>query len=163
MEVKDLFYNIPARLKFLKQPQTELSNITEMLQNIAISHPEVAINLVHKKHSIIKTTGSSDLSTTISEIYSKELIKELSEVCFEDNQFNLKIKGLVSNPAYTRSNKKAVYIFINGRVVRCPVILKAIDTVYKDLIPSGKYPFAALDITMPQKKLMLTCTRLKKK
>jgi DNA mismatch repair protein MutL len=149
MEIKDLFYNIPARLKFLKQAQTELANITEILQNIAISHPEVSFNLVHKKHSIIKTSGSSDLATVISEIYSKELIQELSEVCFEDKQFNLSINGLISNPDYTRSNKKAIYVFVNGRTVRCPIVLKAIDTAFKDLIPAGKYPFAALNITIP--------------
>jgi len=153
MEVKDLFYNIPARLKFLKQTQTEISNITEILQNIAISHPEVAVNLVHKKHSVIKTTGSSDLATTISEIYSKDLIKELSEINFEDNQFDLKIKGFISNPDFTRSNKKAVYVFVNGRTVKCLIISKAIDTALKDLIPSGKYPFAALNITMPANEI----------
>jgi len=153
MEVKDLFYNIPARLKFLKQPQTELANITEILQNIAISHPEVAVNLVHKKHSVIKTTGSSDLATAISEIYSKDLIKELSEINFEDTQFNLIIKGFISNPDFTRSNKKAVYVFVNGRTVKCPIISKAIDTALKDLIPSGKYPFAALNITMPANEI----------
>jgi len=149
MEIKDLFYNIPARLKFLKQPQTELANITEILQNIAISHPEVAVNLLHKKHSIIKTTGSSDLATVISEIYSKDLIKELSEVIFEDNQFDLKINGYISNPDFTRSNKKAVYAFVNGRTVKCPIISKAIDTALKDLIPAGKYPFAVLNISIP--------------
>ncbi|HBG49265.1 MAG TPA: DNA mismatch repair endonuclease MutL [Cyanobacteria bacterium UBA9971] len=153
MEVKDLFYNIPARLKFLKQTQTEISNITEILQNIAISHPEVAVNLVHKKHSVIKTSGSSDLAVTISEIYSKDLIKELSEINFEDTQFNLNIKGFISNPDFTRSNKKAVYVFVNGRTVKCPIISKAIDTALKDLIPSGKYPFAALNITMPANEI----------
>ncbi len=149
MEVSDLFYNIPARLKFMKLPQTELANITEVIQNIAISHPEVAFNLLHKKHSLLKTSGSSDLAVVISEIYSKEIIKELAEINFEDKQFNLNIKGFVSNPDYTRSNKKAVHVFVNSRTVKCPIISKAIDTAYKDLIPAGKFPFAALDITLP--------------
>lgn len=153
MDVKDLFYNIPARLKFLKQQQTELANITETLQNIAIAHPEVAINLIHKKHSIIKTTGSSDLAIVIGEIYSKDIIKELSAVSFEDNQFDLKINGYISNPNFTRSNKKAVYIFVNGRTVKCSIISKAIDTALKDLIPSGKYPFASLNIIMPANEI----------
>lgn len=153
MEVKDLFYNIPARLKFLKNPQTELSYITEILQNIAISHPEVAINLVHRKHSVVKTTGSSDLSITISEIYSKELIKELSEVNYEDKQLSLLLNGYVSNPDYTRSNKKGIYVFVNGRTTKCPIISKSIDTVYKDLIPSGKYPFAVLNLSMPPNEI----------
>lgn len=153
MDVKDLFYNIPARLKFLKQQQTELANITETLQNIAIAHPEVAINLIHKKHSIIKTTGSSDAAIVIGEIYSKDIIKELSSVSFEDNQFDLKINGYISNPDFTRSNKKAVYIFVNGRTVKCSIISKAIDTALKDLIPMGKYPFAVLNIAMPANEI----------
>ena len=153
MDVKDLFYNIPARLKFLKQQQTELANITETLQNIAIAHPEVAINLIHKKHSIIKTTGSSDPAIVIGEIYSKDIIKELSSVSFEDNQFDLKINGYISNPDFTRSNKKAVYIFVNGRTVKCSIISKAIDTALKDLIPMGKYPFAVLNIAMPANEI----------
>ncbi len=153
MEIEDLFYNIPARLKFLKQTQTELSNITEIIQNIAISHPEVAVNLINKKHSIVKTTGSSDIKTTVGEIYSKELVKELLEIGFEDEQAGLKINGLVSNPSFTRSSKKSVYVFVNGRTVKCPIISKAIDTVYKDLIPSGKYPFAVLNITIPANEI----------
>ena len=153
MDIKDLFYNIPARLKFMKKSQTELAYITETLQNIAVSHPEVAVNLVHKKHSVIKTSGSSDLATVISEIYSKELIKELTEVDFEDIGFNLRITGMISNPDFTRSNKKAIYVFVNGRTIKCNIISKAIDTVYKDLIPYGKYPFAVLNITMPPEEI----------
>jgi len=149
MEIKDLFYNVPARLKFLKQPQTELANITEVIQNIAIAHPEIAFNLINKKHSLIKTSGSADTSVVISEIYSKELIKELSTISFEDQQFNLSIEGFVSNPNLTRSNKKAIHVFVNSRIIKCPIISKAIDTAYKDLIPSGKYPFAVLNIKIP--------------
>jgi DNA mismatch repair protein MutL len=149
MDVKDLFYNVPVRLKFLKNPQSEVAAISELLQNIAISHPEVALNLIHKKASVFKTTGSDDLAATISEIYSNDIINDLSEVYFEDQTFNLKISGFVSNPDYYRSNRKAVYVFVNGRTVKCPIILKAIDTAYKDMIPQGKYPFAVLNLTMP--------------
>ena len=149
IEVRDLFYNIPARLKFLKQPQTELAGITEIVQNIAVSHPHIAFNLINKKHSIVKTTGNSDIAVAISEIYSRELIKELEEVNFTDKQFNLSIKGYASRPDFTRSNKKGIFVFVNSRTVKCPIISKAIDTAYKDLIPSGKYPFAVLDIRLP--------------
>ena len=153
MEVKELFYNIPARLKFLKTPQTELSHITEILQNIAISHPEVAINLINRKHSVVKTSGSNELATTISEIYSKELIKELTEINYKDEQFGIVMNGFISNPDFTRSNKKGIYVFINGRTTKCPIISKALDTALKDLIPSGKYPFAVLNISMPSEEI----------
>lgn len=149
MEIKDLFYNVPARAKFMKKSQTELAYIIETVQGIAISYPEVAINVINKGHSSLKTTGSGDLATVISEIYSKELIRELSEVNFSDSGFGLEIKGYASNPDFTRSNKKAVYLFINGRTVRCPILSKAVDTAYKDLIPSGRYPFAVLDLKIP--------------
>lgn len=153
MEIKDLFYNIPARLKFLKTPQTELSHITETVQNIAVSHPEIAINLINGRSSVLKTTGSSDISTVISEIYSKDLIKELVEINYEDEKFDINLKGFISNPGYTRSNKKGIYVFINGRVVKCPIISKSLDIALKDMIPSGKYPFAVLNISMPPGEL----------
>jgi len=149
MELKELFYNTPARLKFLKQPQTEIAHITETIQNIAISHPKVAITLIHKKNAVLKTSGSGDLKETVSEIYSKDLVSNLQEVNFSDEQMNLKINGLTSSPNITRSNKKGIYVFVNGRTIRCPIISKAIDTAYKDIIPSGKYPFAVLNLTLP--------------
>jgi len=149
MEVKDLFYNVPARMKFLRKAQTELANIIEVVQSIAISYPEVSIHLIHKGHSSLKSTGSGDLATVISEIYSKELINELAEVNMEDSGAGLKVKGYASNPDFTRSNKKAVYLFVNGRTVKCPIISKAIDNAYKDLIPSGRYPFVVLDLSLP--------------
>jgi DNA mismatch repair protein MutL len=149
MEVQDLFYNVPARLKFLRKAQTELASIIEIVQSAAISNPAVSIHLIHKGHSSLKTTGSGDIATVISEIYSKDLIKELAEIKAEDAEFNLKIKGYTSNPDFTRSNKKAVYLFVNGRTVKCHIIAKAIDNAYKDLIPSGRYPFVVLNMSLP--------------
>ncbi|MDD3014456.1 MAG: DNA mismatch repair endonuclease MutL [Candidatus Gastranaerophilales bacterium] len=149
MEVEDLFYNVPARMKFLRKTQTELASIIEVVQSIAISYPEVSVHLIHKGHTSLKSTGSGDLATVVSEIYSKELINELAEINMEDNEFALKAKGYASNPDFTRSNKKAVYLFVNGRTVKCHIISKAIDNAYKDLIPSGRYPFVVLDLNLP--------------
>ena len=148
MEVNDLFFNVPARAKFLKTTQTEFSSIAEIVQNIAIANPNVSFNLIHKGHNSLKTTGSGDLTTVVSEIYSKELIRELVTIHREDPEFQLEIKGFASNPDFTRSNKKAIYVFVNGRMVKCPVIAKAIDNAYKDMIPSGKYPFVVLDLSI---------------
>ena len=153
IEIKDLFYNVPARMKFLKKSYTEFAAISEIVQNIALSNPGIAFNLINKKHSILKTTGSNELAAAISEVYSKDIISELSEIYKEDVQFGLKITGFVSNPDFTRSNKKAVYTFINKRAIKCPIISKAIDTVYKNLIPSGRYPYAVLNILIPQKEI----------
>lgn len=153
MEVRDLFYNIPARMKFLRKNQTELAAISEAVQNIALANPGIAFNLINNKNSILKTTGSNDIATTIGEIYSKNIINEFSKVYKEDAQFNLKITGYVSNPDFVRSNKKAIHTFINGRPVKCPILSKSIDTAYKDMIPSGKYPYIILNISIPPESL----------
>lgn len=153
MEVKDLFYNTPVRKKFLKKPQTEYASITEVMQNIAISHPKVAFNLIHKGHSSLKTSASNDLATVLSEVYSSDLISELVEINNEDTQAGLKIDGFSSNPDFTRSNKKAIYIFVNGRTVKCPVLLRAIDNAYKNMIPNGRYPFVVINLSLPKNEI----------
>lgn len=153
MDVKDLFYNVPARLKFLKKHNTELAAISEIVQSLAISHPEIAFTLINNKSTILKTTGSNDLETAIGDVYSREIISELREVYKKDEEFSLVVKGFTSNPDYTRSNKKAIYTFINGRTVKCPIISKAIDMAYSDLIPSGKYPYAVLNISISPKEI----------
>ncbi len=153
IQVSDLFYNIPARMKFLKKTQTELAAISEITQSIALANPQIAFNLINNKNSILKTTGSNDLATTIGEIYSKSIISEFSEIYKEDPQFGLKITGFASNPDFVRSNKKAIYTFINGRTVKCPILLKSIDTAYSDMVPSGKYPYVVLNIYIPSKNL----------
>ncbi|MDD3150258.1 MAG: DNA mismatch repair endonuclease MutL [Candidatus Gastranaerophilales bacterium] len=153
MEIKDLFFNIPVRKKFLKNQQTEFSYILEILQSIAIANSKVSINLIYKGKNSLKTTGSGDIATVISEVYSKDLILELKEVFKEDLSDNLKINGFVSSPDFTRSSKKAIYLFINGRTVKCPILLKSVDLAYKYLIPSGKYPFVVLNLQIPAKEV----------
>lgn len=153
MEIRDLFYNVPARMKFLKNFRTEFANIIEIVQSIAIGHTNISISLIHKGHTTLKTTGSNNLAIVLNEIYSKELINELSEIYKEDSQANLKVKGYVSNPDFTKSTRKAIYLFINGRMVRCPILLKAIDSAYKDIIPGGRFPFAVIDLIMPMEEI----------
>jgi DNA mismatch repair protein MutL len=148
MEIKDLFYNIPARLKFLKKSNTEFAYIQEIMQSLAISHPEIAFTLSNKGTVLLKTSGSSDIETVISEIYSKELVKELSIIKADDEAAQMSVFGVTSSPEYTRSNKKAIYVYINGRTVRCSVISKAIEVAYKDLISDHRYPFAVINLKM---------------
>lgn len=149
MEVKDLFYNTPARLKFLKTSRTEYSQIIELMQNIALSNPDVSFVLENNGHVSLKTTGSADIATTLSEIYSPDLMNELNKVEKSDELSGLKILGYTSSPEFVRSNKRAVYTFLNGRTVKCPIIQKAIATAYEELIPRGKYPFSAIYLSLP--------------
>lgn len=153
MEVRDLFYNTPVRLKFLKNDRSEYSNIIEILQNIAISRPEIAITLKNERTTSLKTTGSNDLMITLSEIYSNDMVEQLKEIQATDSLSHLQVTGYVSLPNFTRSNKKAIYLFVNGRVVKCPVLLKAISFAYEELIPRGKHPFAVINLTLPKDEL----------
>ena len=146
MEVNDLFFNQPARLKFLKSSKTEFSYIQELVQSLAISHPEIAFILKHNGSDVLTTTQNADLLTRITEIYSSSIISELKSVSKTDVLSGFKISGYVSVPSYTRSSKKSIYTFVNSRIVKCPVLLKAIDLAYKNMLPQGRYPFVVVNI-----------------
>ncbi len=149
MNIKDLFYNIPARLKFLKSPNTEFSYIQELVQSIALVHPECSFELKKNGKTMLKTSGQNNLLQTVKEVYSADVISHLKEVLKTDALAGLKISGYVSTPDYTRSSKKSYHIYINSRTVKCPVFQKAIDTAYKSLIANGKYPFVVLNLEIP--------------
>lgn len=149
MDIKDLFYNLPVRLKFLKSSNTEFSYIQEIVQAIALSHPEVSIELKKQGKTILKTTGQNNLIQTIKEVYSSDITNNLKEVLKTDELSELKISGFVSTPDYTRSSKKSYHTYINSRTVKCPIFQKAIDMVYKNLTANNKYPFIVLNLEIP--------------
>ena len=149
MDVQDLFYNIPARLKFLRNPNTEFSYIQEIVQSIAIIHPEIAFELKKNGKTVLKTTAQKDLKRNIKEIFSDSVTDNLKEVLKTDDLSGLKISGFVSTPDFTRSSKKDYHIYINSRTVKCPIFQKAIDTAYRDMMANGKYPFVVLNLEIP--------------
>ena len=146
MEVKDLFYNTPVRQKFLKSERAELAAIAEIIQGIAIANPSVSITLVNDGKTPVKTSGSGDLLCVLTEIYSNSIAEELKKINKTDEISKLHTTGYCSTPEFTRSTKKSIYVFVNNRVVKCPVILKAIDTAYKNMLPAGKYPFVCINL-----------------
>lgn len=149
MEIKDLFYNTPVRQKFLKSERVELAYISEILQSIAIANPSVAITLITDGKTPVKTSGSGDLLCCLTKIYSNSIAGELKEINKTDELSHLHSTGFCSTPDFTRSTKKSIYVFVNNRVVKCPVILKAIDTAYKNMLPNGKYPFVCINLQIP--------------
>ena len=149
MEIKDLFYNVPVRLKFLRNPNTEFSYIQEIVQSLALVNTKVAFELKRNGKTVLKTTGQGDLAQTIKEVYSSEVVENLKPVLKTDELSGLKISGMVSKPDFTRSSKKNYHLYINSRSVKCQVIQKAIDMVYKTLIANGKYPFVVLNLEIP--------------
>lgn len=148
MDVRDLFYNLPARLKFLKSPKTEFAYISELIQSLALVHPEVAFELKNNGKVTLKTTGQKDLAQTVKEVFSNEVVKNLRPVLKTDKISNLKISGLISTPDYTRASKKDYYMYVNSRIVKCPIFQKSVDMAYKNLIGS-RYPFIILNLEIP--------------
>lgn len=148
MDIRDLFYNLPARLKFLKSPKTEFAYISELIQSLALVHPDVAFELKNNGKVTLKTTGQNDLAQTVKEVFSDEIVKNLRPVLKTDKISNLKISGLISTPDYTRASKKDYYMYVNSRIVKCPIFQKSVDMAYKNLIGS-RYPFIILNLEIP--------------
>ena len=148
MEIKDLFYNLPVRLSFLKSAKTEYAYISELVQSLALIHPEVAFELKNNDKTTLKTTGQNNLAQTIKEVFSEDINKHFREVLKIDELSGLKISGYVSTPDYTRSSKKDYYMYVNSRTVKCPIFQKSVDTVYKNLI-GNRYPFFVLNLELP--------------
>ena len=148
MEISDLFYNLPARLKFLKSPKTEFAYINELLQSLALVHPEISFELKNNGKTILKTTAQNNPEQTIKEVFGEGIVSHLKPVLKTDKISGLKISGFVSTPDYTRASKKDYYTYVNSRTVKCPIFQKSIDTAYKNLIGS-RYPFVILNLEIP--------------
>jgi len=149
MEIRDLFYNLPARLKFLKSPKTEFAYINELVQSLSLIHPNVSFELKNNGKTVLKTTANNSLAQTLNEIFGEDVNKNFREVIKEDKISGLKMSGYVSTPDYTRSSKKDYYMYVNSRIVKCPIFQKAIDTVYKNLTANSRYPFVVLNLEIP--------------
>jgi DNA mismatch repair protein MutL len=152
-EIKELFYNVPARLKFMKSSRAEVSAIIEVLQNLAITNPEVAFICLHQGKTVLKTSGSADLSITLSEIFSKDLLNHLLIVNAIDEKQKYFASGVMSDPTFTKSNRKSIYTIINNRFVKCPIITKAIERAFEDVLPGGRFPLAIINFMMPPEQL----------
>ena len=149
MEIRDLFYNLPARLKFLKSAKTEFAYINEFMIAASIAHPEISFELKQNGKTSFKTTACKELMQTIKELFSQETASNLKPVLKTDLLSGLKISGFVSTPDYTRASKKDYYMYVNSRLVKCPVFQKAIDTVYRNLTGNSRYPFIVLNLEVP--------------
>jgi DNA mismatch repair protein MutL len=154
MEVVDLFYNTPARLKFLKRAQTELGHIEETVQYLALSHPEVRFSLTLNDKEVLKTSGSNELKRTLEEALGlkRENIPWVP-VTAEDLDTGLRLAGFVSEPGVMKSSKRWLITYLNGRYVRCAILQKAIEAAYESLLPHGKYPVCVFFLSMPPEEV----------
>lgn len=144
--VENLFFNTPARLKYVKSLQTELSNIGDIVNRMALSHPNIAFRLVNDGHKMLSTSGTGDLKQTLAGIYGVATAKKMLKVDAKDLDFTL--NGYVSLPEVTRASRNYLSVIINGRYIKNFALNKAIINGYQSKLMVGRYPIAVLEITM---------------
>ena len=144
--VENLFFNTPARLKYVKSLQTELSNVGDIVNRMALSHPNIAFRLVHDCHKMLSTSGTGDLKQTLAGIYGVATAKKMLKVEAKDLDFTL--NGYVSLPEVTRASRNYLSVIINGRYIKNFALNKAIINGYQSKLMVGRYPIAVLEITM---------------
>lgn len=146
--VSDLFFNTPARRKYLKRDATEFGHVNRVVSRYALANPDVALSLTHDDHEVFATPGSADLQETVLAVYGREVAENMIRVAPPDGQ-ETEISGLVSDPETTRSGAEYVSTFVNGRYVRSDAIRAAILDAYGKQLAADRYPFAVLFVTVP--------------
>ena len=146
IEIKNLFYNTPARLKHIKSLYSELANITEYMNKIAFSHPNIKFTLTNNNNKILETDGRGDLLKTIKDIYGLEVAKKMYKV--KSNLDDYEIEGYISYPSVNRSNKNHMITIVNGRVVKNYDLNRTINDSYHSYKPDNRYPIVVLKINV---------------
>lgn len=149
--VRNLFYNTPARKKFLKQPQTEGSYVADLMEHLALSHPQISFHFIINNQNRFHTSGGNDLKEIIYRIYGKDVVKELKEIHEEGEGFT--IDGFLGKPVINRSNRNYELFYINGRFIKSNLISKAIEDGYKEYLMQHKFPFCVLHFTVDTKRI----------
>ena len=140
--VHQLFYNVPARRKFLKTPMTEAGHVQDLLMHLALSHPEVAFQFINNGQEKLRTSGNGKLKDVIYSIYGRDVAANLIEIDHEKG--GLRISGYLGKPVITRGNRNFENFFVNGRYVKSPMISKSLEDAYRDFTMQHKFPFAVL-------------------
>lgn len=144
--VRQLFYNTPARRKFLKTPMTEASHISELMTRMALSHPEVSFQFINNGQTKLHSSGNGNLLDVIYHLFGREIAGNLIPV--DSKKEGIRIHGYLGKPVISRGNRSFEHYFINGRYIRNSILSRAIEDAYKDFTMQHKYPFVALLIEM---------------
>lgn len=147
--VKNLFYNTPARRKFLKSPQTEAGYISDMMERIALSHPEISFKFINNGQIRLHTSGNGQLKDIIYHIYGRDIASNLLEISGEFDEFS--VSGYIGKPVISRGNRNFESYFINSRYIKSSLIAKAIEDAYHGFMMQHKYPFTVLSLTIDGK------------
>ena len=145
--VRDLFYNTPARLKFMKRDSVEASQVAGAVQRQALAHPDVAFRLIKDGEMLLKTAGNGDLLGTVYQVYGRQLAVDMVPV--ESKWDTLALSGFVTKPTATRGNRSYQQFFVNGRPVRSKLMTAALEEAYANQMMTGRYPSCVLILTLP--------------
>lgn len=140
--IKDLFYNVPARRKFLKTAQTEGSYISDIVEKLALSHPDVSFKFINGSQTKLHTSGNGNRRDLIYHIYGREIASSLFEVEYRGENFS--VSGFIGKPVITRGNRNYENFFVNGRYIKSPLLSKAVEEGYKNFLMQHQYPFVDL-------------------
>lgn len=149
IEITDLFYNVPARLSFMKKASTEFGHIHEIVQSLAIAYPNIVFQLLNEGELVLKTSGSGKLAQVMEEAGFLNGREELVPVTHADMRFGMAVYGYIARPLHFRGDRKYILSVVNNRPVRCPLTYKALEHACADLIPRGKHPIAVLTVKIP--------------
>lgn len=145
--IRNLFYNTPARRKFLKSATTEASYIGDIIERIAVSHPNISFKFMSNNQVKLHTSGNGNLKDIVYNIYGREIASNVVEV--KESSENVEVYGYIGKPIISRGNRNYENYYINGRYVKSAIITKAIEEAYKSYTMSHRYPFTAIHLTIP--------------
>ncbi len=152
--VRDLFYNVPARLKFMRGARTEAGHIIQLLQRYATGYPAVRFNLALEEHIALQTAGSGDVASTLAELYHLPLAELLTPVVIDaPSQHPFALHGYIGNRALAQNSRQHITLFINGRWVQSRPLQDALEAGYRSLLPKGKHPLLVFHIDLPAEEV----------
>lgn len=146
ISIRKLFFNTPARLKFLKSSQTELGHITDLVGRFAMAYPSIAFRLVHNSREVLNSPATGKAINSITQVMGKDAAKQLAPICFETPA--MRVTGYVSNPSLTKINRSDQIFFVNGRPVRSKTMTHALDMAYRGLLMPGRYAVCVIFIEL---------------
>ena len=147
--VRNLFYNVPARKKFLKTAMTEGGYINELMERMALSRPDISFKYMNNGKTVLHTTGGNELKDIIYHLFGRDIAMSVLPVNYPKDEFGIEISGYIGKPVIARGNRTQENYFINGRYIKCAIINRAIEDAYKTYMMGHKYPFTAIHITVP--------------
>ena len=149
--LRNLFYNTPARRKFLKTAMTEAGYVTELVEQIAMSRPDISVKFVNNGQNKLSTSGNGSLKDILYHVYGREIAKNLLPI--EVSRDGMTLSGYVAKPYISRGNRSFEHYYVNGRYIKSPIVTKAIEEAYKTFVMIHKFPFVALNITVDSRLL----------